>query len=389
MRKSVFFTVAALAFGTLSAATINIKGSGAEQYLVSIDVKGDPAFAQTLKRNLELSGAFRVVPGAPIKVTGTVGAAVTAEGPAGGMNRCLTLPSRATDAKSARTEARQLADRMCESFAKQKGFANDRIAFVMKNGKSEELCVGYADGADMRQLTQDKKASVGPRWKNSSTIYYTGYLNNAPQIFEIDAETGKRRLAFGFGGLTTGATVSPDGSKAAIILSKPFGNPELCLINPASGTWSRLTKTPTASEGQPAWSPDGQKIVYVSNEDRHQHLYIIDAATKAKRRLTSSGSRNVDPDWGSDGRIVFTTGRGGQNQIAVISPAEGEASLRLVTAPGTWEHPTWARDRRHVIAERDGVLFLIDTLEQDDGSPVAPVKLFTLPAKCITPSWSR
>ena len=175
----------------------------------------------------------------------------------------------------------------------------------------------------------------------------------------------------------------------AIFLSKPFGNPELCLITPASGTWTRLTRTQFANEGQPSWSPDGRSIVYVSDEGRRQHLYVIDAASKSKRRLTSAGSQNVDPDWGPDGRIVYPSRRAGGNQIAVISPAEGEPSVRLVTAPGNWEHPTWARDRRHVMAERDGQLYLIDTLGQGDG-PVAPVKLFSTPGgKCITPSWHR
>lgn len=391
MKKAGILLALAMVTGALTAEqTIKVTGTGSEQFLVSIDVKGDAAFAKTLRRNLELSGKFRVTTDAPIKVTGAVGGTVTAEGPAGGLNRRLSLPSAATDAASARREARLLADKMCESFAKQKGFAASRIVFVSKSGKTEELCVGYADGGDLRQLTHDGKASVGPRWKDDATIYYTGYLNNAPQIFEIDATTGKRKLAYGFGGLTTGATVSPDGSRAAIILSKPFGNPELCLINPTSGTWTRLTTTPAASEGQPAWSPDGRQIVYVSNENRRQHLYIVDAATKQKRRLTSSGSRNVDPDWGSDGRIVFTAGRAGQNQIAVLSPETGESSIRYVTAPGTWEHPSWACDGRHVIAERDGALFLIDTLAQEGGQMAAPVRLFMLSgAKCITPSWRR
>ena len=381
------FLVAAVAMAGVAFAetTINIKGAGEEQFLVSVDVQGSPAFKRTLERNLVLSGAFRLAPNAPIKVTGAVGGPVTVSG----SGKRLAMTSKAADDKAARTEARLLADKMCEAYANRKGFANDRIVFVSKKGKTEELCVGYADGGDVRQVTQDGKASVGPRWKNASTLYYTGYLNNAPQIFELDVNTGKRRLAYGFGGLTTGATVSPDGKQVAIILSKPFGNPELCLITPASGTWTRLTRTQFANEGQPSWSPDGRSIVYVSDEGRRQHLYVIDAASKSKRRLTSAGSQNVDPDWGPDGRIVYTSRRAGGNQIAVISPAEGEPSVRLVTAPGNWEHPTWARDRRHVMAERDGQLYLIDTLGQGDG-PVAPVKLFSTPGgKCITPSWHR
>ena len=374
-------------FSSLAAAraetVVDVERTGAEKLLVSVDVKGSAAFKRSLERNLTLSGAFRVVGGeAPIKVSGQVGSAVVAQG----RGKKLTLPSAAGDDKAARMEARKLADTMCETYAGQKGFARDRFVFVNKNGRAEELCTGYADGADIRQITQDGKASVGPRWKDGDTVFYTGYLNNAPQIFEIDATTGRRRLVWGFGGLTTGAAASPDGSTAAIILSKPFGNPELCTIDIARGTWRRLTTTRTANEGQPAWSPDGKKLAYVSDESRNQHIYIVDADTKAKRRVTSLGRQNVDPDWGRDGRIAYTTKRGGGAQIAVMSPAEGDKTARLVTRPGNWEHPTWARDMRHLIAECDGKLYLVDTAEDGD----EPVQLFSIPSgKCITPSWQR
>ena len=365
-----------------AVTVVDVERTGAEKILVSVDVQGT-AFSRTLVRNLVLSGAFRVVKpeAAAVKVTGQAGVEVVASG----RGKRLTLPSSAADDKAARMEARRFADTMTETYAAQKGFAATRIAFVCKKGKSEELCVGYADGADIRQLTQDGRASVGPRWKNADTIYYTGYLNNAPQVFEIGADEGRRRLAWGFGGLTTGATPSPDGKTVALILSKPFGNPELCTIDAANGSWSRLTTTRTANEGQPAWSPDGKKIVYVSDESRRQHLYVIDVASKTKRRLTSLGSQNVDPDWGRDGRIVYTARSGGSSRITVVDPAEGDKSAKAVTEPGNWEHPSWARDGRHVVAERDGVLFLVDTAA--DGEK--PVQLFAIQGKCITPSWFR
>lgn len=385
MKKTLLAAVAALAasFAAVSETVIDIRGTGAEKLRVSVDVQGSAAFKRSLERNLRLSGAFQLAQGAnaAIKVTGKVGEKVVAQG----RGKMLSLPSQAADDKAARTEARLLADKMCETYAGQKGFASDKIVFVSKKGRAEELCTGYADGFDIRQLSQTGKAAVGPRWKDANSIYYTGYHNNAPQVFEMDATTGKPRLVWGFGGLTAGAAASTDGRTAALIISKPFGNPELCTIDAARGTWNRLTTTRNASEGQPAWSPDGKKIAYVSDESRRQHVYVIDAATKAKRRLTSSGTQNVDPDWGPDGRIAYTTKRGGLSQIAVMPPADGDKSARLVTEPGSWEHPSWARDGRHLVAERDGALFLIDTAENGD----KPVQLFTIPGKSMTPSWNR
>ena len=124
--------------------------------------------------------------------------------------------------------------------------------------------------------------------------------------------------------------------------------------------------------------------MYVSDETRHPQLYIIDVATKERRRITSKGSQNVDPDWGADGRITYITKRGGA-QVAVMNPAEGEAAARLVTEPGGWTHPSWSSDSRHIVASRDKALFIVDTLDGGDG----PVQVFVADGNWNTPSWSR
>ncbi|MGN0854102.1 MAG: hypothetical protein ACI4R9_01130 [Kiritimatiellia bacterium] len=384
MKKSflvVFILLAAQVFA--APQEVHVTGSGAAKITVSVAVEGSPAFVASLKRNLVLSGGFQLVgSGAAVAVTGSVGSGVTAAG----LGKSMTLPSSAADDKAARMEARRLADKMCEVYARTRGFAQDRIAFVSRRGKGvSELCTCYPDGYDIRQLTSDGKCTVGPRWKDGDSLFYTGILSGGPQVFELNTATGQRRLKWSFKGLTTGAAVSPDGSRVALILSI-HGNPELYVINLTAGTWSRLTTTPFASEGQPSWSPDGKSIVYVSDESRRPHLYVIDVATRAKRRLTSQGTQNVDPDWGADGRIAYITKRSGGNQIAVISSAEGDRCAQLVGEPGNWEHPSWSRDGRHVVAGCDKALWVVDTAaENADG----PVRLFTNAGNWITPSWSR
>lgn len=383
MKRLMMTMVAALAVGLAEAQpVVHVVGSGAEKMTVSVNVGGPNGaeYARCLRRNLELSGCFIVREGGRIQVTGSIGAVV-----ARGNGRQLTDTAGAADAASARLAARRMADAMCSSYANQKGFASDRIAFVNRRGRdNSELYSCYPDGQDIRQLTGDAKAVVGPRWKNAETLYYTGFINAGPQIFEIDVNSSRRRLVWNFKGLTTGAAVSPDGRRIAMILSFQ-GNPELYVIDRASGSWTRLTKTPGASEGQPSWSPDGRSIVYVSDETRHPQLYIINVATKAKRRLTSKGSQNIDPDWGRDGRITYITKRGGQSQIAVVNPAEGEAMARLVTQPGTWENPSWSKDGRHLVASRDRALFIVDTMENGD----RPVQLFYNKGNWMDPAWSR
>ena len=388
MRKTgIWAVVCAAAMAAGAETVVDVTGVGEkEKTSVSINVTGQSAaaYAATLKRNLELTGCFVVRGDGAVKVTGAVGGSVTARG----AGKIVTAPAPATDDKSARMAARRMSDAMCEAMSKdgQKGFACDRVIFVSrKTPRSSELCMCYPDGQDVRELTRDGKAAVGPRWKDANTVYYIGYLNGGQQIFEHNVETGARRVAFNLKGISSPAAVSPDGTKVAIAASFQ-GNPELYVLS--GGRYTRLTNTKTASEGQPTWSPDGTKIAYVSDETRHPQIYVIDVATKEKRRVTSKGSQNVDPDWGADGRLTYITKRGGLSQVAVMDPKVGDSSAKLVTSPGSWEHPAWARDGRHVVAGRDKALFVVDTVDKENGGD-EPRQMFKANGNWITPTLMR
>ena len=362
---------------------VDISGIGNKKFTVQVNV-GNPMFAKCLKRNLELSGLFVVGNSGSIRVTGNAGA-IKAEG-SGKIVNCATAFA---DDKSARMAARKMSDAMCEAYGRQKGFAQDKIVFLNRGSQQArgaalpgEICTTYPDGFDIRQLTSDAKMTVFPRWKNDGeSIFYISDRNGAPQIWEMNTATGQRNRKWSFKGTPAGIAASPDGSRVAAILSFQ-GNPELYVLQ--GDRFTRLTNTPNASEGQPTWSPDGRKIAYVSDETRHPQIYVIDVATKQKRRLTSKGTQNVDPDWGKDGRIAYITKRGGA-QIAVMNPAEGDATAELVTEPANWEHPSWARDMRHVVANRDRALFVVDTLKDGD----KPRQMFTANGNWISPSWVK
>lgn len=387
MRKTLGIVVALAAALSLEAQTvIDVTGAGGKKTSVSINVTGHgaEAYASTLKRNLELTGCFIVRGDGDVKVTGTVGGSVTAKG----VGKVLTAPVPATDDKSARMAARRMSDAICEAMSKdgQKGFACDRVIFVSrKSARVSELCMCYPDGRDIRELTSDGKHAVGPRWKDANTVYYIGYLNGGQQIFEHNVETGARKVAFNLKGISSPAAVSPDGTKVALAASFQ-GNPELYILS--GGRFTRLTNTPTASEGQPTWSPDGRHIAYVSDETRHPQIYVIDVATKERRRITAKGSQNVDPDWGADGRLTYITKRGGLAQVAVMDPKTGDSTAKLITTPGSWEHPVWARDKRHVVAGRDKALFVVDTVDKANGGD-DPQQMFRAAGNWITPTLMR
>jgi len=385
MKLFGMLAVVAMALMAGAETVVNVTGTGAQKIPVAVKVNS-PAFANCLKRNLDISGLFIASSEGAIKVTGTPGA-IRAEG----MGKTVTMATPFADDKAARMAARNLADQMCMAYSngQQPGFASDRVMFLNRGkssskdrAKPSELCVGYADGYDIRQLTSDAKMTIFPRWKaDGESIYYISDRNGAPQIWEMNTTTGQRRTKWSFKGTPTGIAVSPDGTKVAAILSFQ-GNPELYLLE--GDRYVRLTTTPFASEGQPTWSPDGRQIAYVSDETRQPQIYVIDVATKKKRRLTTKGVQNIDPDWGKDGRITYITRRAGA-QVAVMPADRGDSASKVLDAPGVWEHPTWSKDKRHVIASSNGKLFVLDTAEDGD----KPRQMFSANGNWISPTWMK
>ncbi len=387
MTRQVFLALAASTAISVMAAppTVVVKKAGAERTVVSVETSGGNAAAQafntSLKRNLSLTGYFQVGPNGQIRVTGTPGAGVVATG----AGKQVTSQATFADAKAARMAARQFSDAIVQAYIGKKGFACDRIAFINRMGADNaELYTCYPDGYDIRQLTSDRRAAVGPRWApNKEEIYYTGFLQRTPLVYHIDM-AGRRNLLAQFKGLATGAAVSPNGADCAIILSHQ-GNPELYVINFATKRVKRMTKTQNASEASPCWSPDGRYIAYVSDTTRHPQIYLLDVATKQSRRITNAGGENTNPDWSLDGRLAWATKRGGLNYVAVMDPLKGESTARLVTEGGSWEHPSWAADGRHLIASRDKALFIIDTDPEGD----KPTQLFRNQGNWMNPAWAR
>ena len=175
--------------------TVVVKKAGAERIVVSIETAAGndaaKAFNASLKKNLSLTGYFQVGPNGQIRVTGTPGVNVVATG----AGKQVASSAAFSDAKGARMAARQFSDAILQAHTGKKGFACDRIAFVNRKGSDNaELYTCYPDGYDIRQLTNDKRAAVGPRWAPSKEeIFYTGFLQKTPLVYRIDM-SGRRKL---------------------------------------------------------------------------------------------------------------------------------------------------------------------------------------------------
>src|SRR5207244_1033730 len=108
--------------------------------------------------------------------------------------------------------------------------------------------------------------------------------------------------------------------------------------------------SPGGLAGEPAWAPEGGKIVFVRIIKRKFQLFIIHANGSRERRLTYAGE-SWSPDWSSLGKLVFVGIRHGVEGLFVINP-DGSGLRRL--ARGKFQNPDWAPGGRRVAYATDG-----------------------------------
>lgn len=79
----------------------------------------------------------------------------------------------------------------------------------------------------------------------------------------------------------------------------------------------------TVSKGfrrNPAWSPDGTKIIYTDIMEGRQGLWIIDVATKKEEQIFNSVNANATtPHWQNDNSIIFTLKSKDSTQLLQIN----------------------------------------------------------------------
>jgi len=98
------------------------------------------------------------------------------------------------------------------------------------------------------------------------------------------------------------------------------------------------------SNSSPSWSPDGQKLAVTLSRDGVAQIYTLNLDGSGLTRLTNSMSIDTEAAWSPDGRsMLFTSDRGGSPQIYRMSAAGGAAER--MTFEGTYNvTPRWSPD---------------------------------------------
>ena len=135
--------------------------------------------------------------------------------------------------------------------------------------------------------------------------------------------------------------VSPDGYRVAFV-SERDGNPELYVADARTGETQRLTTNQRAADRRPAWSPDGRRIAWQSGLPGAADIYVMRADGSRKTRIVGGAADDAEPAWSPHGaRIAFSSSRSGRRQLWAVGARGGEP-VRLAEIPGRAWAPAWS-----------------------------------------------
>ncbi len=252
---------------------------------------------------------------------------------------------------------------------------NSRIVFSSNRpaaygGTSFELYSMAGNGSDLRRLTYNSYLPPGVSDEESGEECSGGKGGKG--------EAGTGSVARASATEEAGATpiddvqpaVSPDGRRIAFVSNRQAADhtayDEIYVMSIDGADVRQLTSAAQVSSGpkaayEPAWSPDGRQIVFRRGEGAKADLWVLDIATGHLTRLLTAYEKgpagyDAQPSWSPDGsEIAFVKGFGRAADIWVYhldGPHQGESTPVIHAINVAENSPSWSPDGGEIVYAR-------------------------------------
>jgi eukaryotic-like serine/threonine-protein kinase len=200
---------------------------------------------------------------------------------------------------------------------------------------------------------------------------------------------------------TIAATSIPQGTPQGggqgqiAFVSERSGLPQIFLMNADGSNVSQLTSE-TQGACQPEWSPNGNRLAYISPcgglQERYDgaSIFILNLNNGRTDLISTLATGDYDPAWSPDGdHLAFTSLQTGKPQIFIYE-FDNDTSHILMNRSTVNRMPAWSPDGEQIVfvspspVNNQPILFIVDSSGQNEPRAVTA----QANGRMLRPTWS-
>ena len=269
-------------------------------------------------------------------------------------------------------------------------------ASTKKNVRNWDLFTIKADGSGRQQLTDTPEPEQHPSWSpdGKQILFTRGDVMTNIDIYVMDADSSNATRLTEHPERDQRGVFSPDGKTIAFV-SQRDGDVAIWLMAADGSNPRKLVQG-----REPSFSPDGRRLAFTSSAfDDNDEIYLIDLDGSNRTRLTEN-RRKLDwfASFSPQGdRLVYNSEEFGGQELMLMR-ADGQGQTRISIAEKTYEQePVWSPDGKGIayagkMGDDEYDIYLIGTagfdLDEMDAPPLMPINLTDNDDRDdMSPSW--
>ncbi|MGL4348934.1 MAG: hypothetical protein ACRCSV_05750 [Chlamydiales bacterium] len=277
-------------------------------------------------------------------------------------------------------------DAIIQFIFKEPGISSSHILYVktlpkrspLQHNSISEIWEMDYDGKNPRRIISNNSLNLNPVYfptptkKEERRFLFVSYLLGQPKIFSSSTYGEEIQNLIPLRGNQILPNISHQSDKIAFICDAT-GRPDVFLqyIQPTGksiGKPIQIFSMPHSVNASPVFSPDGNRLAFVSDKDWTPRIYLLDLKKENSidnlTCITKKNRENTAPSWSPDGKkIAYSAKTNGIRQIWIYDLNTQEEN-QITIGPHHKENPFFAPNSIHIVYNTTGQeshIYVVDT----------------------------